>query len=522
MVRSWFKLLPEELLLAHPYLLTLQAGLLFGANEIDAAQRTMKLAEVASVASEPSDHTSVILGFAALMRANIARARGNLAACVEAARQAYELFSPQEVVQLSVAMLGSALQFHVNGDMGPTNEQMVLDAIAATHRVGNLLTHFNARLTLAEFHRMQGRLHQAAADYRLASEVAPQSVAPQAFTNGGSYYLGLGGLFYEWNQLDNADQHLQQGQEMVRRGLQTHGDVVTNGYITLARLQQTRGNGEAAQATLHELQTLAHERNFAAYLQARINAAVAYLALREDDLARALRWADTNGWSTEDELDFLREPEYLTLARIRIAQSRQEPTLSLTATLRVLDQMLARAEAYKRTDSVIQILILRALAMQAQEQEITAQETTAVETLAIALEAAEPEGYIRLFVDEGNPMAQLLMQTIRSGRPTSAQRHYAEKLLKVLYDEGVTPMPGPVSPLGGTSSQLPGGEFLTAREIEVLHLLAAGRSNQAIAQELVVEVGTVKRHVSNIMDKLQVESRLEAVVRARTLNLLPS
>ena len=125
MVRSWFKLLPEKLLLAHPYLLTLHAGLLFGANDIEAAQRTMAMAETAFAASGPSEHTGAILGFAALMRANIARARGDIAACIEFARQAYELLSPQEVVQRSVAMFGIALKFRVTGDMGPTNEQMV-------------------------------------------------------------------------------------------------------------------------------------------------------------------------------------------------------------------------------------------------------------------------------------------------------------------------------------------------------------------------------------------------------------
>ena len=188
-----------------------------------------------------------------------------------------------------------------------------------------------------------------------------------------------------------------QGQEMIRRGLQTHGDVVTHGYITLARLQQTRGHGDAARATLHELQTLAHERTFAEYLQERIQAAIAHLALRQDDLAHALRWADANEWSTGGEIDCQREPDYLILVRVRIAQSRHDPAaFSLADTLRVLEQLLARAEEQKRMDSVIHIYLLCALAWQAQSNQ-----RAAVAAFANALELAAPEGYLRLFMDEG-------------------------------------------------------------------------------------------------------------------------
>ena len=119
-------------------------------------------------------------------------------------------------------------------------------------------------------------------------------------------------------------------------------------------------------------------------------------------------------------------------------------------------------------------------------------------------------------------LAQVVTQTLKSESLAATHRSHAEMLLKILREEGVGAQPEVAIAPPSTPSPLPGGELLTAREVEVLHLLAVGRSNQAIAQELVVEVGTVKRHVSNIMDKLQVASRLEAVARARALNLLPS
>jgi LuxR family maltose regulon positive regulatory protein len=509
MVRGWVQQLPQELLQRRTYLLTLQAGLFFGANDLEAAQRTMDAAERAFAESGDGDHSRAILGYAPLMRANIARARGDLTACTEYARQALAILSPQEAVQRSVAYFGTALIFRVSGDVGPTNQQRVSEAIAATRRTGNMLTLFNAMLAMAELTWMQGRLREAVAAYHSASEAAPQLLALQAFTNSASYYCGLGGLYYERNELDAAEEHLLQGQEMIRRGLQTHGDAVTNGYIALARLQETRGRREAALATLHELQALAQERSFAPYLHGRAYAAAAHLALRQNDLARALRWAKSTEWPPEGDIDYLREQELLTLARIHIAQRRRDPTLSLAELLRRLDEMLSQAERCARMDSVIHILMVRALALQAQGDE-----RAALSALASALELAAPQGYHRLFVDEGSDMAHLLARATKAGDLAVPCRRYAELLLRTLHEEGVAPFPA--------TAATPGGELLTAREVEVLHLLALGRSNQAIAQELVVEVGTVKRHVSNIMDKLQVESRLEAVARARALNLLPA
>ena len=515
-VRGWFKLLPETLRNARPYLLDLQAGLYFGANDLEAAQRTMDAAEAAFAERAPSDHSRAISAYASLLRANIARARGDIAGCTEFSQRALAILSPHEAVRRSVSMLGSALIFRVTGDVGPAHEQLVAEAVATTRRVGNLLTLFNAVLAMAELQWMQGRLRQAANTYRQASEVNPPLFAVHGLTNGASYYCGLGGLFYEWNDLDASEAHLLQGQEMIRRGLQTHGDIVTNGYITLSRLQQTRGNSEAALATLRELQTLAQERSFAPYLQARAAAALALLALRQGDLVRAARWADGNEWPPQSELDYLAEDEYLTLAHIRIVQSRHDPA-ALHQVLPLLERLLARAEGHQRMDSVIRLLVLRALALHTQGND-----RAALDTLQDALALARPEGYLRVFVDEGQPMAQLLAQARHSDHIATPLRHAAAQLLKVLPGDGIVAASEPALATPGAPSPLPGHESLTAREVEVLHLLALGKSNQAIAQELVVEVGTVKRHVSNIMDKLQAESRLEAVARARTLKLLPS
>jgi LuxR family maltose regulon positive regulatory protein len=280
MVRGWLKLLPENALRTRPYLLDLQAALFFAANDLEAAERTIGAAEAAIVENTPNDSSHPLFAYISMMRANIARARGDIATCVELSRHVLALLPPPELIRRSVSTLGMALIFRVTGDVGPTNVQLVANAIDATRIAGNLPTLFNAVVAMAELRWMQGQLRQAVATYRAASEVSPKLLDLQALNNGASFYCGLGGVLYEWNQLDSSEEHLVHGIEMIRGGLQTHGDAVTNGYIVLARLQQLRGNGVEAMATLRELQMLVRKWNYASYLHARADAAVAYLALQ--------------------------------------------------------------------------------------------------------------------------------------------------------------------------------------------------------------------------------------------------
>ncbi len=219
-----------------------------------------------------------------------------------------------------------------------------------------------------------------------------------------------------------------------------------------------------------------------------------------------MQWADTSGLRPDDDVRYLREHDYLALARVRIAQGRQDPAGPMLRDARhLLDRLLAAAEAGERMDSVIEILVLQALAVQAQGDV-----PQALAALERALTLAAPEGYVRVFVDEGSPMVTLLRHACARGIHAAYAAH-------LLAQADVPVPPGP-APSHATPHPLP--EPLSAREMDVLRLLAAGRSNQAIADELVVAVGTVKRHISSSMGKLQAESRLDAVARARDLHLL--
>jgi LuxR family maltose regulon positive regulatory protein len=290
-------------------------------------------------------------------------------------------------------------------------------------------------------------------------------------------------------------------------------------------VQQARGDAPGALATVAELVEVARHRSFASHLRARAAAARAYLLLLKGDLDTAVQWAVTSGLNPDDALSYPRELEYLTLARVRIAQGRHDPAgMYLHAALHLLDRLLEAAEAGARTDSVIGILVLRALALRAQDDQ-----QAALAALERALTLAAPEGYVRVFVDEGTPMAALLERMKDEGRrmkgdsaPTLAHVHTLLAAFPLSVHSEAAPAHAEVTPLHPSSLILHPSvaDRLTERELEVLRLLAVGRSNQAIAEDLIVAVGTVKRHVSNIMSKLGVQSRLEAAARARELDVL--
>jgi LuxR family maltose regulon positive regulatory protein len=195
--------------------------------------------------------------------------------------------------------------------------------------------------------------------------------------------------------------------------------AITSGYIALARLQQARGDSAGAIATFYELEVLARERNFPAHLLARAAALQAQLALMQGDLKQAVHWIDTSGLHPDRDLSYPREVEYLTLARVRIAQGRGDPAGPyLHDALQLLDRLLEADEAGGRMESVIEILILRALALQAQGDM-----RAALTALERALTLAAPEGYVRVFVDEGAPMAALLSEAQHAGiAPTTSPR----------------------------------------------------------------------------------------------------
>jgi LuxR family transcriptional regulator, maltose regulon positive regulatory protein len=237
----------------------------------------------------------------------------------------------------------------------------------------------------------------------------------------------------------------------------------------------------------------------------------ARLLLAQGDLAAAARWTEERGLGADDHPDYPREPGYLVLARILLAQGQPSQALAL------LDRLHATAVAQDRAGSAIEAGALRALALAA-----AGAETAAVIALAETLILACPRGYVRVFADEGPPMAALLARLIAAQRSDGAVAEAPLGCLARLQRAFAAGHTGPGPRSGAAPAAVPGlVEQLTSRELEVLQMLAAGKSNQAIAGQLVVTLDTVKKHVSHLLGKLGAASRTEAVARARQLGLIP-
>jgi len=251
---------------------------------------------------------------------------------------------------------------------------------------------------------------------------------------------------------------------------------------------------------------LAQHRHVAPALLSQVAALRAYLELAQGQLQAASHWLEASGLSATDAPSYPLEQEYLTLARVRIAEARATQTgPGLLAVLGLLDRLLAQAEANRRMHSVLEILLVRALAL-----EVQGDRTAALATLARTLTLGESEGYVRLFLDEGLATVALLSEAQRHGLAPG----YSAKLLEAVSEPGA----GDVAVLTPTASSLV--EPLTEREHEVLQLLADGASNREIAHRLILSIGTVKKYVYNICSKLSVQSRTRALARARALHLL--
>jgi LuxR family maltose regulon positive regulatory protein len=277
----------------------------------------------------------------------------------------------------------------------------------------------------------------------------------------------------------------------------------------LARIRQAHGDAAAALEAMGEAGQVELSPQVIALLNP-VPSQRARLLLAQGDVSAAAQWAKTAGLRPEDEPDYPREPAYLVLARVLLAQDRPGPALAL------LQRLLAAAASQSRTGSVIEIHALRALALAA-----SGDEPGGMDTLAEALILAFPQGYVRVFADEGTPMHALLARLSAAQRDQRAPARgvHAGYLAALLRACG---QPDAVPPQRRAAAAPPGmAEPLTDRELEVLRLLAAGRSNQRIAHDLVVALDTVKKHVTHVLGKLGAANRTEAAARARQLGLIP-
>jgi LuxR family maltose regulon positive regulatory protein len=512
-VRDWLNALPEPIIRERPLLAAIDAGNLLLTNQPATAEQRLREAEADQRARPQDARDARTDGYIAMVWATLLRALGDVEGSFEQARRALDLLPNSDIFATTAAVAATHI-FWERGDATPAAQQQSMDALSRAQTAANLISILHGTSDLARLQVLQGRLHAAVETYRQILQHVPKDTLEHVF-GAISYFAGLGEVLCEQNDLDAAERLLTRGVELSRGQLLVYPTVLMQGYLALARLRQARGDSAGASLLLAELMQRARQHGLVPATIARIAAAQADLALAQDDRAAALCWASEVGATLSDVGHYPREAEHLTLARVWIAQGRDDPTKpELHDALRLLGQLRAAAGQQERVDSLIAIDIVRALALAAQGHK-----PAALDTLEHALKAAAPEGYVRRFLDEGAPMAALLGEA----QQRSIVSDYVAKLLAAfprteargLRTERMNSADSVLSPQPSALI-----EPLTGRELEVLSLLAAGRGTGAIAQELIVSEGTVKRHVSNLMGKLDVHSRLEAVARARDLGLV--
>jgi LuxR family maltose regulon positive regulatory protein len=511
--QRWLAALPPGLVGSRPRLLLTQARLALLGGRVELAEGLLDAAERASESGAggidepyaPSTGGAASLlanvpATIAIDRAYLAELRGDADRAVSFANRALAETGEGEWMLASHARGYLGVAEWLRGRLADA-ERALLSTIGRWRAAGERYLAVRGCHHLGQVRRAQGRLDAALETYRLALEIAAAPDRP-ILPATGIGHVGVAEVAYQRGELEVALEHVVEG---IRRCRQlAYTQPLATGLATLAWIRQAEGNRTGAVDAMEEAGRVAAGPGMTTLLNP-VPAQRARLLLAQGDLDAAARWTRERGLDADAAAGYPREPEQLVLARVLLAQDRPGQALGL------LERLLAAAAAQSRIGSVIEIQGLRALA-----QAAGGAEAAAVASLAEALTLACPEGYVRVFADEGAPMRALLGRLVaaqRSGQPATrgVPLDCLARLLRAV---------DPTRARGG-SAGVPGlAEPLTTRELEVLELLAAGRSNQRIAQELVVSLDTVKKHVSRVLDKLGAANRTEAVARARALGLL--
>jgi LuxR family transcriptional regulator, maltose regulon positive regulatory protein len=513
--QRWLAALPAELVQTRPRLLLAQVLLAATLGRAEAMEPPLDAAERALAGAAPGAGESFepSVGKAASMLVNIpaqialhrsflAQLRGDAENTAAFASQALAELGDGERLLGSIAQGLLAAAEWLRGRLADA-EQAFVSSIAGW-RTGQPLSW--GIYQLGQVQRAQGRLDAAAETYQKTLDIAAESGPPPA-PPAGPAYVGLAEVAYQRNELDSALWQVTEGIAVCRQFL--YPAPLGTGLVTLAWIRQAQGDPGGALEAMGEAGQAALGPGVTGLLNP-VPSQRARLLLAQGDVSAAAQWAKAAGLSPDDEPDYPREPAYLVLARVLLAQDRPGPALTL------LQRLLATAASQDRIGSVIEIQALRALALAA-----CGDHAGALGALAEAVTLASPRGYVRVFADEGAPMRALLTRLSAAekderGPARDIDPDYLAGLLRASGQAGAAP------PSRRAAAALPGMiEPLTGRELEVLRLLAAGRSNQRIAHELVVALDTVKKHVTHILGKLGAANRTEAVARARQLGLIP-
>ncbi len=513
---GWMKALPDALIRARPVLSAGYAWALLDVGALEAAEAWLRDAERGLAAPEAARIVVDEAEFRALpatiaiARAYLALARRDMAAIIPLAHHALALIPAADHFRRAgvIALLG--LMHLSGGDLDAAAASMV-EGMDMTHTAGSTAIALTGVFPLADIRLVQGRLCEAEKVFVQALESAKAQDTAEA-PGVADLYLGLSQIYLERGDWGAAGQHLETGAALDVQARSP--DWAYHDSLARARFQAAVGDLDGALDLFNQAERLYHTPMLPDLHP--LTALKARIWVRQGQLDKTQTWAQEMGLSATDALSFLREFEHITLARVLLARYRRERADAVLAeVLGLLERLWQAATAGRRCGNSIEILILQALAHQARGDV-----SRALPLLERALNLAEPEGYVRIFVDEGAPLAHLLSAAATRGSAPD----YIARLLAAFPDfatNATTPSkiqnPTLVVSKANPSKMV---EPLSQRELEILRLVAQGLSNREIGKKLFLALDTVKGHNRRIYGKLQVQRRTEAIARARELGLL--
>jgi LuxR family maltose regulon positive regulatory protein len=508
---QWLRALPDEVIGRRPVLSVAYAWALLSIGELEDVERRLGDGErwLTAPHGVPDEagagrpemvvvdrrEFSLLAALIAVYRAVLAQIRGDVATTVRHAREALNLAPEDDDLLRGAAEALLGLATWASGDL-ETAHRIYGAGMARVQRSGSLSDALGAAIALADIRITQGRLRDAIRTYEQALQLSAKHGEP-VLRATADMYVGLSDLAREQGDLQAATRHLQ-----ASKDLGEHMGYPQNRYrlhVVTARIRQAEGDLDGALDAIHEAQRL-YMPDFIPDVRP-LPAQEARILLRQGRVAEANAWARARGLSPHDDLTYLREFEHVTLARVLLAQSTLDPSDgSARDAFALLGRLLRAAEDGQRTGNVIEILVLLALAHQ-----VRGDMPAALAALGRALALGEPEGYVRVFLDEGPPMAALLQDAANRGIAPDYVRHL---LADFGHAHDRTPIKQPLV------------EPLSERELDVLRLLATDLAGPEIARELVVSLSTVRSHTKAIYAKLGANNRRSAVTRAEELDLL--